>query len=197
MTPLEIAILKEIQTVKRPQWVSGFLPKFGLNKRMCEIGVRNGSYLFRLLRAKPELMVAVDIWKDDGEPGHNDIGFAQAELDKQYAAILESVKKYPVLKVLRMYSHEAAATFPDGFFDYVYIDADHTYEGVQQDIAAWAPKVRSGGLLAGHDYTEYTSKTGAKFGVVQAVNEFVAANKFEERFYVTPGRFAAWFVLKP
>ena len=151
MTPLEIAILKEIQTIKRPQWVSGFLPKFGLNKRLCEIGVRKGSNLFRLLRAKPELMVAVDIWKDDGDIGHNDIGFAQVELDRQYASILDATKKYPALQVLRMYSHEAAALFADGLFDYVYLDADHTYKAVKQDIAAWYPKVRSGGLLAGHD----------------------------------------------
>jgi predicted O-methyltransferase YrrM len=50
-------------------------------------------------------------------------------------------------------------------FDYVMLDADHAYESISRDIAAWWPKVRPGGILAGHDYS-------AEFpGVLQAVTE--------------------------
>ena len=46
----------------------------------------------------------------------------------------------------------AAATYPDQSLDFVFLDADHDYESVKADIAAWLPKVKPGGILAGHDY---------------------------------------------
>jgi len=52
----------------------------------------------------------------------------------------------------RMTSVDAAATYPDNSLDFVFIDADHNYEPVLQDITAWLPKVKVGGILGGHDY---------------------------------------------
>jgi len=49
-------------------------------------------------------------------------------------------------------SVEAAAQFNDASVDFVFIDADHSYDAVRADIRAWRPKLRAGGLLAGHDY---------------------------------------------
>ncbi len=48
-------------------------------------------------------------------------------------------------------SHVIAEEFNDGAFDFVYIDADHSYEAVKRDIAAWLPKIKPGGIIAGHD----------------------------------------------
>lgn len=64
-------------------------------------------------------------------------------------------------------SPEAAAWLADGSVDLVFVDGDHNYEPVRQDLAAWRPKLRAGGILAGHDYSLVYP------GVVQAVNEFV------------------------
>lgn len=66
---------------------------------------------------------------------------------------------------IRTDSVSAATLFDDGFFDMVYIDGDHTYESVWQDIEAWAPKVRAGGILCGHDFMTFG-------GVMRAVLEF-------------------------
>jgi len=52
----------------------------------------------------------------------------------------------------RMTSTAAAMTYPDDGLDFVFIDADHSYESVIQDIVVWSPKVRTGGILSGHDY---------------------------------------------
>jgi predicted O-methyltransferase YrrM len=60
----------------------------------------------------------------------------------------------------------AASLFGDKAFDFVFVDADHTYEGVRADIDAWLPKVRPGGWLMGHDFNPRDFP-----GVVQAVNE--------------------------
>jgi hypothetical protein len=72
-----------------------------------------------------------------------------------------------------MRSLEAAASFPERHFDFVFIDADHSYEGCRNDIAAWKGKVRPGGWLCGHDYT---TKAGRDVGVVRAVDEFCMAH---------------------
>jgi predicted O-methyltransferase YrrM len=49
-------------------------------------------------------------------------------------------------------SLEASQGFADGYFDFVYIDDDHSDAGITTSLAAWYPKVRPGGILAGHDY---------------------------------------------
>ena len=63
----------------------------------------------------------------------------------------------------RARSTDTAAQFHDGYFDRVYIDADHTYEGVQADLSVCAPKVPSGGFITGDDYDS--------LGVGRAVGE--------------------------
>lgn len=63
-------------------------------------------------------------------------------------------------------SWEGAALYGDQSLDWVYIDADHHYEPVCRDIDAWLPKVKPGGVIAGHDYSDYPG-----FGVIRAVSE--------------------------
>jgi len=62
-----------------------------------------------------------------------------------------------------------AGVHADGMLDMVFIDADHNYESVRSDIAAWRPKVKPGGIIAGHDYSG--DMYGSFPGVDQAVHE--------------------------
>jgi hypothetical protein len=55
-------------------------------------------------------------------------------------------------KTLKMDSVEASLQFPDGFFDVIFIDADHDYIPFNRDLNAWIPKLKFGGTLCGHDY---------------------------------------------
>ncbi len=57
-------------------------------------------------------------------------------------------------QVYEMDSLAAASCFADGFLDAVFIDGDHSYDAVRADLAAWLPKVKPGGIIAGHDYDE-------------------------------------------
>jgi SAM-dependent methyltransferase len=64
-----------------------------------------------------------------------------------------------------MSTHDAATLVPDGWADFVFVDASHSYEAVKDDIAQWERKVKRGGWFGGHDYH-------VRFpGVIRAVNE--------------------------
>lgn len=76
-------------------------------------------------------------------------------------------------------SADTLKSFPDGHFDFIYIDGDHSYAGVVRDIDAAHPKVRSGGYLLFNDYTFWSSAECMPYGVVQAVNEFCIAHDWE------------------
>lgn len=67
-------------------------------------------------------------------------------------------------------SEIASKNFHDGSVDFVFIDGDHTYESVSKDINLWFPKIKAGGILAGHDYGGRGDRTG-RFGVKKAVDE--------------------------
>ncbi len=77
----------------------------------------------------------------------------------------EVAKNYPVVK-MKMTSEEASAYFKDGVFDFIYLDGNHNYEFVRQDIDLWLPKVKRGGYFGGHDYSNL-----ALPGVMKAVEE--------------------------
>jgi len=63
--------------------------------------------------------------------------------------------------------------------DYVYVDARHDYAGVKEDLEAWWPKLRKGGLLAGHDFIPDGIVKEGDFGVQKAVHEFVGKHGYE------------------
>ena len=73
-----------------------------------------------------------------------------SQLFEIFTENMKPVENY--YSVLKMSSVDAAATFENGSLDFVFIDAAHEYENVLADIAAWLPKVKVGGILAGHDY---------------------------------------------
>ena len=74
-------------------------------------------------------------------------------------------------------SFEASRRFVDNSLSFVFIDACHTYEAVRQDILSWLPKVKSGGVLAGHDFGTYRS-------VARAVGEILGKIPVQENCWV-------------
>jgi hypothetical protein len=142
-------------------------------KRICEVGVRNGDHLRDLLVPSVREAVAVDLWQETGKRSENDECFTQDELDAQWANVAALDWR---VTVDRCPSITASQHYPDGHFDFVYIDADHTESAVAADLRAWWTKVRRGGALAGHDFYDVrpTCKDGTviEFGVVNAVLAF-------------------------
>jgi len=126
----------------------------------AEIGVLNGATFFHLLEKHPSLcMIAVDEWSTNA-PDYGD-------LTKMGEEFQEKAARYGMrAMVLKGRSTEMAAKVADGSLDFCFIDACHDYESVSADIAAWAPKVRKGGAVMGHDWNEERFP-----GVIRAVTE--------------------------
>jgi hypothetical protein len=75
------------------------------------------------------------------------------------------------------------AKLPDRYFDFIYVDGDHSYEGVRRDIAASRSKIKDDGYLVFNDYTFWSPAECMMYGVVQAVNELCLAEGWELRYF--------------
>lgn len=141
---------------------------------MAEVGVWRGTLSARILKTCPAVqrLILVDPWqvvygKDkEGKwkvfgPGVNEV-----EMQEAYEDTVIMANRYKGrVTILKMPSIEGAQAVPDGSLDAVLIDALHTYHACKEDILAWRPKVRPGGVMIGDDLSEWFP------GVQEAVEE--------------------------
>jgi len=150
-----------------------FFPK---NIKVAEIGVEIGIYsesLFKIL--KPKELCLIDCWRaldEQDDPVHSHVQKVQ---EQNYQIVKEKFADKSNVRVIRECSREGSLLFPDQYFDLVYIDANHAYAGISADLEIWLPKIKKGGIIAGHDYFVYNPGVPWTkfFGIVPAVNEFV------------------------
>lgn len=117
---------------------------------------------------KPIKLICVDTWK--GSLEHKDMDVIIS--DSLYNEFIKNTQPISsVLVPMRMTSLEAAKQFEDNSLDFVFLDASHEYEDIMADLEAWYPKVKAGGLFAGHDY--HVSRA-AWPGVAAAVEEWMS-----------------------
>lgn len=95
-------------------------------------------------------------------------GFDQQTLDDMYEAVVRDAPNS--VEFMRMPSVEAAALVPDASLDFVFLDAMHFYEDVIEDIDAWLPKLKSGGVFSGDDMS--SRFPGVKKAVIERLPNF-------------------------
>lgn len=145
--------------------IGGLCLQAGLRKG-AEIGVSQGRFTMYLCALMYDMhMTAVDRWEE--QPDHPTEGWLGWNHEGSLKRFRETCDQYfkGRVDIIRSDSVAAADGIEDGSLDFVFIDADHSYEGCSKDIKAWAPKVRQGGMVAGHDYNLKWP------GVVKAVDE--------------------------
>lgn len=159
-------------------WLARAAKACGPNARIAQVGTWHGKSSRALSDNMCEGSKLFDVDTFNGSSGEPDQHATAKERegdhcfqwywDNQYEQIL----KGEVIP-MRMHSHNAAHTLNHrGIkFDMVFIDADHTHQGVRDDIAAWAPLVKDGGLICGHDYYTVGEEPFAWIGVRETVEE--------------------------
>lgn len=146
----------------------------GLTGEGAEVGVRHGDFSAEILSNwKGQRLYSIDPWLHWEDPAY-DVKIDPANVDQNlqesiYREACEKLSKFNERSsIVRKTSEAASVEFSDNQLDFVYIDAQHHYEAVRQDIDLWWPKVKYGGIIAGDDYSDGWP------GVIQAVDEFSA-----------------------
>jgi predicted O-methyltransferase YrrM len=134
--------------------------------RGAELGVFKGTTFFHLLQSCPQLtLIGVDQWKQI-EPSWHGETYAQWDMKAIGEQMRQEALRYGERAiVIHASTVKAAEQIQDESLDFIFVDAEHSYEAAKADILAWAPKVKPSGWLLGHDINWPTVK--------QAVDEVV------------------------
>lgn len=129
----------------------GFFKNLGF-KTGVEIGVYKGEYTKILAKSGLEIY-GVDPWLAYSDyPYYTTREQDQKVLDTQYTDVVKLLSPYPKCKIVRKTSMDAVMDFKDNSIDFVYIDGNHSFKYVAEDICEWVKKVKPGGFVCGHDY---------------------------------------------
>jgi hypothetical protein len=170
------------------------IAKLGRIRCAAEIGVKDGRNTEEMIKVCNEVY-AIDPYLpyEDGRP------ITQEEQAIYKMAMFKRLSMCgDRLHVFNTSSSKAAKLFDDEFFDYVYIDGDHSHAAVKADLECWYPKVKQGGILAGHDFDN------AHNGVTHSVRQFTNYNKLRLMSAKQDGsgywdniNLCDWWIIKP
>lgn len=163
-------------------------------KNGAEIGVYRGLYSKWLFRYVSGLyLTGVDAWE-----------IYEGYKDYEKTDILDAKKEAFEIykgkngKLIHGWSNEVVKTIPDESLDFVFIDGNHAYEYVVEDIALWSKKVRKGGIVYGHDFDDYSNHRTRwnQMNVINAVEGWIKSYKINPWFIVTKNTNKCWLYVK-
>jgi len=163
-----------------------------------EVGVYRGDFSDMLLKSwKGRRLYSADPWVECSSEEYTDIcNVSSVQQEENFQFTSGRLQRFGDRSlILRKTSKDASEFFEVGSLDFVYIDAQHHYEAVSEDLEFWTNKVRAGGVIAGHDYLNGQLESG-RYGVKKAVDEW--AERARLQVHATrEGPYPSWFVIKP
>jgi predicted O-methyltransferase YrrM len=154
-------------------------------KNGAEIGVRKGKYSRLICQGNPNLhLICIDPWAPIGNK------YPQEKQDRIYQECLKNLEGFNVT-IIRKTSMDAVREIPHESLDFVYIDADHQFDYVMEDIIHWSRRVRSGGIIACHDF-----HYGSNVDVCDAVIAYTHSHHIDP-WYVTKEAQPTAYWVKP
>ncbi len=148
-----------------------------INKpKICELGVFKGEFLdFIEQNIDYGAIDGVDLFQgtlSSGDVDGNNVSYC--DLENQLIYLNNKYKNNKNVNLYKAYTNNFLSEQKDDIYDIIYIDADHSYEGVKRDIELSYKKVKNGGYIMGHDYEMNMDKAEEyyHFGTRQAVDEF-------------------------
>jgi len=161
---------------KRILFLEQFLPKNGIG---AELGVYKGDFSpFLLKHTNAKKLYLVDPWFYH-KGGHWDWGNGNRSTVDALIKILRAFKKEIedgriIIQV--GWDTQVLTTFPDQYFDWVYVDTSHTYEQTKKELQILTRKVKGNGVIAGDDW--WPDPNHRHHGVYKAVREFEASTNY-------------------
>lgn len=194
----------KIQDIKYRNDLGLFLKDNKYNGFGVEIGVQSGTFSEKIFSTWQicEKFYLVDLWKHQPDEIYYDAAnFDDSRHEEYYVECRNRFSKYNnnnnnnKYEFIRKSSEEASRLFPDEYFDFIYIDANHSYDAVMNDLKNWYPKIKKNGIFCGHDYEDNET---ARFGVKSAVDSFFNEKKIYTTSFDNPSTKNApsWIVVK-
>jgi hypothetical protein len=162
-----------------------------------EVGTYNGWFASDILHEWRGLKLYLvdawrylEFWNDPMNAGKEE---QKTRLSNTFEKIYNFGRRAALIREL---SEDAVSLFSDRSLDFVYIDANHSYDAVEKDILLWEPKIRKGGVLSGHDYLNGPTHNGAVNEVKSAVDDWAKA--FSKHIHVIaerPGHEPSWMTI--
>lgn len=138
---------------------------------VAEVGVDHGDFSSRILEiTRPARLHLIDAW--DSKRYHGGLEhFVRERFAREIGA--------GCMQLHRGFSTTVLAEFPDGHFDWIYVDTDHSYETTKRELEIARSKMKPNGVIAGHDFVTGNWNSGFRYGVVEAVHEFCLKHDWE------------------
>lgn len=183
------------------------LSSMGLTDRGVEVGTYEAYFARIILDGWGGTLYMVDPWRQMGDDYRDTSNQQDKSVINKALDTLSGVEDRAIM--VRCTSLQAVSLFPDESLDFVYIDANHEYSYVLEDMHLWYPKVKKGGLFCGHDYMpsltyaddEYNKNTfypngefSGVFGVNAAIRDFAKGRDIEYQY--TDEHWATWYTVK-
>jgi hypothetical protein len=187
------------------------------NGKGVEIGVFKGEFSKHILNNWGGTLYMIDVWRPLGNE-YEDASNHKEHIDA-YQQTMENIKGFEDRGIMIRASSEISANmFQDESLDFIFIDANHAYDFVVDDINLWFSKLKKGGIFSGHDYINMdwyndpnfapngkdkyiwaTDSNGSNlyhglFGVNPAIDEFCTKNNYNVN--VTKEWFGTWWFCK-
>lgn len=170
-TPFETIHIQHLVSLKDRDELLKNLPLHGV---VAEIGVNEGDFSEKILSlCSPSKLVLIDVWASKRYHG----GLFE-KVKNRFARQLENGQ----IEIIRDLSFGGIASVQDNYFHWVYLDTDHTYDTTKRELELLRPKMKPGGIIAGHDYIIGNWNAGYRYGVVEAVREFCILYNWEMVF---------------
>ena len=184
-----------LPTITSRQQFGWLLTRLGLAGEAAEIGVAEGGFSDLILGSWPGVLHMINCWRHLDERDYHDCCNAlDADQEECYRRSLAVAARYPGRAVVhRLFSAEAVSLFHSGQLNFAYIDANHAYAAIREDLRLWWPIVAPGGVFAGHDFLDGEIR-GNTYGVKRAVSEFCAPLGLE--VHVVAEEWPSWWVRK-
>ena len=148
----------------------------------AEIGVWEGDLSVKILKRKPSMLHLIDPWKTQ-DVIERCYSANQERINKVYQTVSNKFRKLNNVEIHRAFSTQIS--FPEKYFNWVYVDGDHSYDGVKKDLEFYYPLIKQGGYLCGDDYGLWANnpKSGVGSdgggGPKPAVDEFAKRHNLE------------------